>query len=123
VPRVRNSTARHALAGLAITIVLMYQQPPPGIEAEAEGRLYVSVAIVAVQSELAILIVIGVGMMGGVTERSFIDLAVGTAVLANFGSATVAIAEQVRHLEHLLRVRYHCLAISPRSWRMVWTRQ
>lgn len=119
MPRVRNSTARHALAGLAITIVLMYQQPPPGIEAGAEGRLHVSVAIVAVQSDLAILIVIGVG----VTERSFIDLAVGTAVLANFGSATVAIAEQVRHLEHLRRVRYYCLAISPRSWRMVWTRQ
>lgn len=150
-----------ARAGLAITIVPMDQQPPPGIEVEAEGRLHVSLVIVSAcclsglpgivpsriswqrSSEVlqsaqaataqtveccsrvwaAILIVIGVGMMGAVMERSFMDFAVGTAVLANFGSATVASAEQVRHLEHLRRVRYYCLAISPGSWRMVWTRQ
>jgi hypothetical protein len=38
----------YALVGLAITIVLMYQQPPPAIEAEAEGRIHVCLAVVAV---------------------------------------------------------------------------
>lgn len=155
----------YALAGLAITILLMYQQAPPGIEAEAEGRIHVGLGVVAVcaisgllgiamsrvswhhSSELllsaqpvtpqsvarssgtwdwiwaGILAVIGIGMAGAFTERSFIDLSLGTVFLVNIGSATLAVATRVRRLEHRRHVRYYCLAISPRSWRMVWIRQ
>jgi len=148
----------YAAAGLAITIVLMYQQPPPGIE--AEGRMHVSLAVVvicAISGLLGIVIsraswrrssvvllaaepvtsqsvrrssgswdwvwagilaVIGMGMLGAFTERSFVDLALGSVFLSNLGAAT-----QVRRLEHVRRVRYYCLAVSRRSWRMVWIRQ
>jgi hypothetical protein len=155
----------YALAGFAVTILLMYQQAPPGIEAEAEGRIHVGLGVVAVctvsgllgivmsrvswqhSSELLLsaepvttqsvqrssgtwdwiwagmLAVIGMGMVGAFTERSFIDLSLGTVFLANFGSATLALAGRVRRLEHIRHVRYYCLAISLRSWRMVWIRQ
>lgn len=155
----------YAFAGLVITIVLMYQQPPPGIEAEAEGRMHLGLAVVTVGAISAllgivmsrvswqrssavllsaepvtsqsvqrssgswdwvwagILAVIGMGMVGAFTERSFIDLALGSVFLANLGAATLAAAAQVRQLEHVRRVRYYCLAVSRRSWRMVWIRQ
>jgi hypothetical protein len=38
----------YALVGLGGTIILIFQQSPPGIEAEAEGRVHVSLAVVAV---------------------------------------------------------------------------
>ncbi len=70
-----------------------------------------------------ILTVVGIGMVGACTERSFIDLAPGSVFLANWGAATLAVAGQVRRLEHMRRVRYYCLAVSRRYWRMVWIRQ
>jgi len=153
----------YAFAGLVITIVLIYQQPP-GVEAEAEGRIHLGLTVVTVgvisallgivMSRLSwqrssavllsaepvtsqsvqrssgswdwvwagILTVVGIGMVGAFTERSFIDLALGSVFLANCGAATLAVASQVRRLEHMRRVRYYCLAVSRRSWRMVWIR-
>jgi hypothetical protein len=38
----------YALAGLAITIVLTFELPPPGFEAEAEVRVHIRMGVVAV---------------------------------------------------------------------------
>jgi len=154
----------YAFAGLVITIVLIYQLPPPGVEAEGEGRMHRGLAVVTVgvisallgvvmsrvswQRSSAVLLsakpvtpqsvqrssgswdwgwagiltVVGIGMVGAFTERAFIDLTLGSVVLANWGAAALAVASQVRRFEHMRRVRYYCLAVSRRSWRMVWIR-
>lgn len=152
----------YALVGFAVTIVLIYQQPPPSIEAESRMHLGLAVGTVCAISALlgivmsrvswqrssavllsagpvtpqsvqrssgswdwvwaGILTVVGIGMAGAFTERSCIDLTLGSVVLANWGAATLAVASQVRRLEHMRHVRYYCLAVSHRSWWMVWIR-
>jgi hypothetical protein len=154
----------YAVAGVAITFVLAFELPPPGFEAEAEGRVHISLAVICVcaiagllgvlfakvawqrssgllatakpltpqvmkrSSGLwewawaGILAVIGLGMIGAFTERSFIDLALGIVFLANFGTATLAVAAKVRRLEQARHIRYYCLADSHCSWQMVWMR-
>ena len=70
-------------------------------------------------AQVAVFLVIGVGMVAVFAQRSPLDLAIATVALAYTGTGSLGTALRIRRVECCNHVLYYCLADSLRSWRLV----